>query len=85
MSNQLIIEGDYKQNFSNLIDNEKFKNVLIITSNGNQKRGFQDSFIKILNEYKCQHLLHLVNKYPDFEEIDRIFENFSNSNIDLVL
>lgn len=85
MSNQLIIEGDYKQNFSNLIDNEKFKNVLIITSNGNQKRGFQDSFIKILNEYKCQHLLHLVNKYPDFEEIDKIFENFSNSNIDLVL
>ena len=39
MSNQLIIEGDYKQNFSNLIDNEKFKNVLIITSNGNQKRA----------------------------------------------
>ena len=60
MSNQLIIEGDYKQNFSNLIDNEKFKNVLIITSNGNQKRGFWSRYHSIceINIWK--------NDWPNF-------------------
>ena len=85
MSNQLIIDSEYKESFSNLLHNEKFKNILIITSRGNQKRGYQDSFIKIINEHKCQHLIYQVNKYPDLEEIDEIFKNFSNSNIDLVL
>ena len=85
MSNQLIIDSEYKESFLNLLHNEKFKNILIITSRGNEKRGYQDSFIKIINEYKCQHLIYQVNKYPDLEEIDEIFKNFSNSNIDLVL
>ena len=47
MNNQLIIERDFEKNFSDILVENKFKECLVVTSDGNEKRGYHDSFIEL--------------------------------------
>tara|TARA_B100000427_G_scaffold3142_1_gene3072 strand:- start:254 stop:1342 length:1089 start_codon:yes stop_codon:yes gene_type:complete len=85
MNNQLIIEKDFEKNFSDILVENKFKECLVVTSDGNERRGYHDSFIELIEKNKSNFFVHKINKYPNLLEIEKIFKNYRDKNIDLVL
>ena len=85
MNNQLIIEKDFEKNFLNILIENKFKECLVVTSDGNERRGYHDSFIELIEKNKSNFFVHKINKYPNLLEIEKIFKNYGDKNIDLVL
>ena len=82
---QQIVKKNFKEHFANVINEYKFSNCLIVTSNGNEGRGYTDYFIKQLDDNKCNTSLYKINEYPNFTSISNIFEKNYNKNFDLIL
>ena len=82
---QQIVKKDFKEHFANVVNEYKFSNCLIVTSNGNEERGYTDYFIKQLEDNKCNISLYKINEYPNFTSISNIFEENYNKNFDLIL
>tara|TARA_B100000029_G_scaffold69529_1_gene61900 strand:+ start:4633 stop:5715 length:1083 start_codon:yes stop_codon:yes gene_type:complete len=82
---QQIVKKDFKEHFANLVGEFKFSNCLIVTSNGNEERGYADYFINELEDNKCNISLYKINEYPNFFSISNIFEENYHKNIDLIL
>ena len=55
MKNQLIIERDFEKNFSDILVENKFKECLVVTSDGNERRGYLDSFIELIEKGKVRY------------------------------
>jgi len=82
---QQIVKKNFREHFSNLINENKFSDCLIVTSNGNEERGYADYFIKELEDIKCNISLYKINEYPNFTSISKIFEKNYKKNFDLIL
>ena len=85
MNKQLIIQKDFEKSFLDILVKNKFKKCLIVTSDGNEKRGYHNFFTDIIEKNDSDVYVHKINKYPNLLEIERIFREHGDKNIDLVL
>ena len=82
--NQIIVNNDTEEHFINLVNSTVYKNCLLVSSNGNFKRGYDSFFINQLLK-KTKIYKFEVNNYPDIKTINSIFKDFAKKNIDLVI
>tara|TARA_B100001564_G_C20581290_1_gene643271 strand:- start:15 stop:1097 length:1083 start_codon:yes stop_codon:yes gene_type:complete len=85
MNNQLIIKESHFNNFDKLLNERKFTNCLIVTSNGNIKRDYHKPFVDLLKENKCSYIIQKINNYPTLLDIETMFKNVEQIDIDLVI
>jgi alcohol dehydrogenase class IV len=60
----------------------RFKNVLILTSPGNDKRGYVR---EIITNYPFKTYVELVDNYPTLDEIFKIIKKHESNNFDLII
>lgn len=82
---QEIVNQKIKEHYFNLIKKSNFENCLIISSKGNFKRNYEKMFINVLNDNICNIFKHEINEYPNFDNINNLYNGFKNKNIDLVI
>lgn len=81
---QEIIKQDIKGHYFHLVKNSSFKNCLVVSSKGNFKRNYEKMFIDGLND-QINIFYHEINEYPNFININYLYNLFENKNIDLVI
>ena len=82
---QEIIKQNIKEHYFNLIKKSNFKNCLIVSSKGNFRRNYEKMFIDGLNGNIFNIFYHEINEYPNFDNINNLYNEFENKNIDLVI
>lgn len=82
---QKIIKDSVEEHFANVLFQNKFSNCLIVTSKGNEQRGYLDYFIEEMAKTSCKVSIYTTNEYPNFLSISDIFNKHSSEHTDLVL
>ena len=83
--NQKIIFNNQKTEIIKLINDKNPKFVLIVTSDGNVKRGYTDFIVNNLKKHKIYFSIIKIFEYPDIENIPAIYKELNNHNYDLVI
>ena len=83
--NQQIVNKEIKDHFTNLIKKNDFENCLIVSSKGNFKRNYQKLFVDGLSNKLSNIFFFEINEYPNFENINNLYDEFYSKNINLII
>ena len=85
MSNQEIIDLNFKASVLEILNHNKFQKALIFSSPGNVKRGNIDIFRQELKKQKIKYETFLVDKYPTLQSINQALKVTKNFSPDLII